>query len=237
MDPFFAGQAVSATILPARGDVHDTGGPFMDQRFNHNFTRFALVPIACCILFAAGCSKEYKIVGVDSPGPGYLEVLIKPDPADTLLVIAGDTVRITEGGQDSLALFVSQGNAFRGQDFGSLFRNLSDYLQRTEIYNPIRKSGGTYQPIMIFHSYLPPATYDSLRFSLTADYLQIGFYQIPLAPVEGASDFVVFPQGFRIDEGRTTVITLHLKPLGSLTRVGDSYQYSWDFDLVEITNQ
>ena len=206
----------------------------MDVQSSRNLAPRALSLIVCCIILSSGCKEDYKIVGVGSPGPGYLEVVIKSDDADSMLVIAGDTVTVTEGSTDSLALSVSQGHAFRGQDFAALYRNLNDYLQKTETYNPIRKVGGTYPPLMIFHSYLPPANYDSLKFSLTANYLQIGFYQIPLSPVEGASEFVVFTQGFRIDEGKTTVITLHFKPLTSLTRVGDTYQYSWIFDLVEI---
>jgi hypothetical protein len=209
----------------------------MNLPYKHDMGRFALLPLLVCMILAAGCDKDYHIVGVGSPGPGYLQVVIKPDVADTILIIAGDTVSVVESRQDSLALAVSQGNAYRGQDFASLFRNLGDYLQRIEMYNPIRESGGKYQPLMIFHTYLPPANYDSLKFSLTASYLQIGYYEIPLAAVEGAGDFVVFKQPFRIDEGKTTVITIHLKPLASLTRVGDSYQYSWIFDLVEINNK
>jgi hypothetical protein len=186
----------------------------MNLRPNHILQGWPSLLLLCCMLVAAGCDDDYRIVGVGSPGPGYLEVLIKPDDADSVLVIAGDTVRVTEEGQDSLALAVSQGSAFRGKDFATLFRNLSDYLQRTELFNPLRKSGGRYQPLRIFYSHLPPANYDSLRFSMTASAMRIGYYQIPLAPVEGVGDFVVFTEGFHIDEGKTTVITLHFNPLG-----------------------
>jgi hypothetical protein len=231
-------QAASMMMLPDSGE----GAPSipversMNLRYNRSLGVYMLLVI-CGSIIAAGCDKDYSIIGVGSPGPGYLEVFLSPDNADTVLVIAGDTVTVAEGGQDSLALAVSHGYAFKGIDFAALYKNLSDYLQKTEMYNPIQKSGGAYQPMRIFYTYLPPANYDSLRFSMTADYLQIGYYQIPLTPVEGASDFVVFTQGFHVDEGKTTVITLHFKPLGSLARVGDSYQYSWIFDSVEITYQ
>lgn len=185
-------------------------------------------------MFGPGCRDNYKIVGVDSPGPGIVEVLIKPDDADSIIVIAGDTVRPGNAGSDSLALSGSQGRAFRGGDYAVLYRSLQDYLEITETYNPIRKTGNAYQTLLLFQSFLPPANYDSLTFMLSASYLQIGFYQIPLAPMQVTSDIVTVTQGFHIVEGKTTVITLKLKPFASLTRVGDSYMYSWVFDSVQI---
>ena len=189
----------------------------------------------CSATYCPGCSDDYRIVGVGSSGPGIVAVYIEPDDADSMIVIAGDTVKPTSS--DSLALSVSQGRAFRGVDYAILYKSLQDYLQSTEIYNAIHKEGGKYQTLLAFQSYLPPANYDSLTFILSADYLQIGFYQIPLSAAQAGNDFVTVSQGFHIDEGKTTTITLKLKPFVSLTRVGDSYQYSWVFGSLQITYQ
>ena len=207
----------------------------MSAEYGRHVMPCSLLLILSCVLAIAGCSDDYKIVGVGSQGPGILQVIMKSDDADSILVIAGDSARVTEGSGDSLALSVSQGRAFRGADYATLYGSLQDYLQLIKTYNPIRKQSGTYQSLLLFQSYLPPANYDSLTFELNASYLQIGYYQIPLSPVQGAGDFVTFIQSFRIEEGRTTVVTLHVKPLSSLVRVGDSFQYSWIFDLVQIT--
>jgi hypothetical protein len=191
--------------------------------------------ILCWAFPISGCGDDYRIVGVGSPGPGILEVILKADDADSLLVIAGDTARTVEGSGDSLALSVAQGRAFRGADYAVLFKSLDEYREMTSTYNPLRKKDGTYQPLLLFKTYLPPATYDSLTFALGATSVQVGLFQIPLTSAQGAGDFVTFNRAFRIEEGRTTVLTLRFKPLASLSRLGDNFRYSWIVDAIQVT--
>jgi hypothetical protein len=190
--------------------------------------------IACLLLAIQGCSDDYNTVGVNSPRPGILQISLGSDDADNLLVFAGDSVRTQEGSADSLALSVGQGRAYRGQDFAILYKSLADYLEVTKTINPLRMRDGKYAEHLIFETTLPPAVYDSLKIGLTADFLQIGLYQIPLSPRPGEDEFVRFAQTLRIEEGRTTRVRLMIKPLASLQRVQDSYECSWIIELREI---
>ncbi len=208
----------------------------MNMNFSngHRAVIAGLLVLGGCIMCEMGCSNDYKIVGVNSSEPGVIEVFIKPDDADSMIVIAGDTVKPTNTNSDSLPITISKGTVFRGADYAVLYGNLKAYLEVNATYNLISKQGNVYQTLLVFQSYLPPATYDSLSFVLSASYMHMGFYQVPLAPLQESSDFVSFAQPFQIAQGETTAVILKLKPFASLTRVGDSYRYSWIFDSVQV---
>jgi hypothetical protein len=199
--------------------------------------RFVLSLVAILVVVVQGCDDDFNVNGVKSPGPGILRIIMTSDETDRFLVVGGDTVWAEEGSADSLAMAVGQGRAYRGIDFAILYKTLHDYQEVTSYCNPIRRMNGAYVDCYLFETQLPPATFDSLKINLTASMIRIGPYTIPLAPVEGASEFVKFAEPFRIEEGRTTVVRLLLKPFASLQRVEDEYRYNWLITVSKIEYQ
>jgi hypothetical protein len=201
-------------------------------------SRHLLIFIAVIILvLVQGCGDDLNVNGVNSPGPGILRVILKSDENDNFLVVGGDTVWVQEGSTDSLAMAVGQGRAYRGVDYAVLYKTLQDYQEVTKYCNPIRRVNGAYVDCVLFETELPPATFDSLKINLTANMIKIGPYTIPLTPTTDASEFVIFTDSFRIEEGRTTVVRLQLKPFASLQRVEDTYQYHWVITVSKIEYQ
>jgi hypothetical protein len=201
-------------------------------------SKHLLAFIAVIILaMVQGCADDFSVNGVKSPGPGILRVILKSDESDNFLVVGGDTVWAEEGSGDSLALAVGQGLAYRGVDYAILYKTLQDYQEVTKYCNPIRRLNGAYVECMLFETQLPPATFDSLKIFLTANVIKIGPYVIPLTPMANANEFVKFAGPFRVEEGRTTIVRLELKPFASLHRVEDAYQYDWQITVSQIEYQ
>jgi len=181
-----------------------------------------------------GCSDNYDVVGVNSPNPGILRIYIKSDEADNFIVIAGDTVKTGEGENDSLALIVGQGRAYRGKDYVVLYNNLDEYLERKNTINIIKQENKQYKEYLIFETFLPPAVYDSIKISIESNYIQIGFYKIPIEMSSQFNPIIKFDNKFKIKENKITEYRLQLCPFKSLIRVGDFYQFYPNIKVINI---
>ncbi|MFQ6113487.1 MAG: hypothetical protein ACE5NG_05275 [bacterium] len=159
---------------------------------------------------------------------------MKSADSDKFIVIAGDTAMVGDGVIDSLALTIGQGRAYTSGNFAILYKSLNEYRELSETYNILAQENGVYMEFLIFESYLPPATYDSLKIIITANYLQIGSYQIPIEMPQGVNPLMKFDQRFDINENRVTEIHLELKPFKSMVRVGDTYHFFRDIEVAEI---
>jgi len=190
------------------------------------------------ILLFLSCNSDYNLTGVNSPDPGIIRIYIKSDNTDDTINIAGDTVSV---GRDSdfFELSIGQGRAYRESNYAILYKSIhqesmDSYRELTKVLNIIERDRNTFNEFLIFESYLPPATIDSLRLSITSSFLQIGFYQIPIEMPEDMGPLVTFDQKFEIHEDRVTEIHLSIKPFQSLVRVGDSYHFHIDIEVWEI---
>ena len=187
-------------------------------------------------LATAGCDSDLGITGVHSPEPGILRIYLKSADSDSMIVIAGDTVKVGEGANDFLGLTIAQGRAHADGNFAVLFKGLDEHLELSETYNMIAQENGMYVEFLIFETYLPPATYDSLRIVINADFLLIGTFQIPIVTPSDIGPIATFVQRFSINENRITEVRLQLKPFKSLQRRGDAYHFFRDIEVSEIIN-
>ncbi len=190
------------------------------------------------ILLFLSCNNDYNLTGVNSSNPGLIRIFIKSDNTDNHIIIAGDTVSVGKD-SDFLDLSIGQGRAYRDSNYAILYKSIDQdsidsYRELTKMVNIIKLDENTYQEFLIFESFLPPASFDSLRIGMTASFLQIGYYQIPIEMPEGVSTIVTFQQKFDIHEDGVTEIYLSIKPFHSLVRVGDSYHFLIDIEVSEI---
>ena len=190
------------------------------------------------ILLFLSCNNDYNLTGVNSPDPGIIRIFIQSENTDDHIIIAGDTVSVGKD-SDFLDLSVGQGRAYREINYATLYKSIDEesidsYRELTKMVNIIKLDENTYQEFLIFESFLPPASFDSLRIGMTASFLQIGYYQIPIEMPEGVSSIVTFHHKFNIHEDGVTEIYLSIKPFQSLVRVGDSYHFLINIDVAEI---
>ena len=196
------------------------------KRVNRLWSVVVLIPLLL------SCSNEYDLTGVNSPEPGLLKVYIQADDAENYTVIAGDTMRIGAG--DSLALQIGAGRAYRGSDYAILYKKLSDFRETSKTVNVLQQQQYGFIENLIFETWLPPARFDSLKIYVTADFIRLGYYEIPIVTATNASSFMRFDSSFMIYEEKTTEIHLQIKPFSSLIRVGDSYHFQGKIAISQI---
>ena len=189
--------------------------------------------ISMMVLFG-GCDDEQDPGPVRSPDPGILRVLISSDIDDTFIVVAGDTATVGDGVSDSLALIIGQARAYVDGKFALIFTELDEYRELTKTYNVIGLEQGLYKEILLYESFLSPDSYDSLGIVITADFLKIGSFQIPIAMPEGASVLFDFNDPYLIEENQVTEIRLQIKPFQSMVRVKDEFHFFRDIEVVDI---
>ena len=165
-----------------------------------------------------------------------MRIYLKSADSDSMIVIAGDTAKVGEGANDFLGLTIAQGRAHTNGNFAVLFKGLDEYLELSETYNMIAQENGKYVEFLIFETYFPPATYDSLRIVINAHFLLIGTFQIPIVTPPEIGPIATFVQPFSINENNTTELRLQLKPFESLQRRGDAYHFFRDIEVVEVRN-
>jgi hypothetical protein len=195
---------------------------------------FIPLVVVLYLFVTSSCHNDYNVTGVNSPDPGIVQIYLKADDADDEIIIAGDTVKVGDGIDDSLTVHIGQGRAYRGEHFAVLFKNLLDHLERSETHNILKQENGTFVDFLIFETQLPPSRYDSLKIVISADFLQIGLHRVPVEMPEGEETILLFEQNFEINEGRVTAIHLQIKALSSLLRVRDTYQFFPDIEVREI---
>ena len=206
----------------------------MNNHFISNKNKIYGVWIFIFLISIQGCDSDLNVTGVHSDDPGRLQLYISSSDSDDFIVITGDTARVGDGINDSLALTIGQGRAYRGSDFAVLFKSLDEYREFSETYNIIEKEAGNFKKFLIFETYLPPATYDSIKVTITADYVQIGTFQIPIEMPPGVNHFLKIVRQFDMNKNRVTEIHLELKQFQSMVRIGDAYHFFRIIEVVEI---
>lgn len=190
-----------------------------------------------------------------SPNPGVLRVTLKSSELDTTIVIQNDTSRFSRW--DEFNLFVYQGKAYRGGNYGYLYRDPGfdrvvgdtvniikrqwlngDPIKPTD-YGEINTLNSRYVKYVIFESYVPPGDYDSLSFALTASEILIFVPKVYTNPIQlppGATPQLQFPAHITVNEGRITEVNLEILPFSSLYRYRDSYLFARRISIAGVNN-
>jgi hypothetical protein len=178
---------------------------------------------------------------VPSPDPGIIKVTLQADPADTLIVITGDTLTTVAG--DSFHVKIYQGKAFTNDTtFAILYQNTSEYYEVEHNYNLFKREDGIYKEYTIFQSFLPPDNYSKIKFAINSEFLLLtrgfafGGIGIPMEIPPEASPFVEFPVNFKIDENNITEIKIQIKPLQSVIRYKDLFHFVPDLEIRSVSN-
>jgi hypothetical protein len=190
-----------------------------------------------------------------SPDPGILRVTLKANEADTTIIIQSDTSRLSRW--DEFNLTVSQGRLYRGSNHALLYANRSiDRIQGSTVNIlhrewlngvPIKKTDITeintknsrYRTDVVFECFVPPGTYDSLTFTLTATEILIFIpkvYQNPVQLPPGTRPQMQLSTNMTVNEGRVTQVNLEILPFGSLSRYRDSYLFDRKVRVVGVDN-
>lgn len=186
---------------------------------------------ALLALAALGCTTGVE----SSPDPGILVVTLQSDPADTLIVIANDTVTVADG--DWFGVTVFQGKVYRDTNYAFLFTDTSSYRLEDQNLNLLQMDGATgqYQRFVLYRSYVPPGDYDRIQFGITPVYVQVGNLYIPVTLPPGTGSLVDLYRDFAVFENRTTAVSIRISPFKSVTRYRDSFYFTPVIEIVEIT--
>ncbi|NIT59569.1 MAG: hypothetical protein GWN00_26120 [Aliifodinibius sp.] len=194
-----------------------------NKHYRNRIIIFLLIGITFILL---GCSSGVE----ESPDPGIVRVTLQSDPTDKSIVIIGDTL-ITEE-DDQMIATIFQGRVYRDTIFSILFKDTDSFRQEDITVDLLkRNSAGEYQEYTLFEYFVPPGNYDRVQFGLTSSQLDIGPLEIPVRLPPGESSLLDIPANFEVRENTTTEITIQIKPLDSLQRFRDVYQF---FRIVEV---
>lgn len=188
--------------------------------------------LCAAALFLLACTSGVE----DSPGAGIVRVILQSDPADTSIIILGDTVKVVEG-SDYFTTTVFQGRVYRDSLFALLYTTLNSFRQTDDSYNLLERQNGRYLPMKLFETYVPPQQYNRLEFGLTGNFVRIGGptgYVIPVLLPPGEAILLSLDIDFEVSENRVTEIVLQIKPLSSLVRYRDTYYFSRQVGLLSI---
>jgi len=195
---------------------------------------FLTIFISAIIFFLIFSCDTTDITGVRTPEPGTIRIFIHAAESDKMIIVAGDTARVGDGVNDSLALAMGQARAFVDEKFAVIYQNLDEYRELTETYNILAEENGSYKTLKIYESFLPPDTYDSLGLVISADYVQIGTFQISIVMPANAPVLQVFRTPYTIKENKVTEIHLVLKPFESMVRFKDTYEFRRQIEIEAI---
>lgn len=183
-------------------------------------------------LFLLACTSGIE----DSPAPGIVRIILQSDPADTALVILGDTITVVEG-SDYFIATVFQGRVYRDSLFALLYRTLNSFRQTDDTYNLLARRDGQYLPMQLFETYVPPQQYNRIEFGLTGNFVRIGGptgYVIPVLLPPGEPILISLDLDFEVFENQVTEIVLQVKPLSSLVRYRDTYYFSRQIEVLSV---
>lgn len=216
-------------------------------------TRLIFIVATCLaiVLLLQSCQT-----GVEpSPGPGILRVTLRANERDTTIIIQSDTSRLSRW--DEFNLTVSQGRLYRGSNYALLYVDRSidripgstvNILHREWLNGvPIRQTdfaeintkNSRYMTYVVFECFVPPGTYDSLTFTLTAAEILIFIpkvYQNPIQLPPGTRPQMQLSTNVTVNEGRVTQVNLEILPFGSLSRYRDSYLFDRKVRVVGVDN-
>ncbi len=190
-----------------------------------------------------------------SPEPGILRVTLKANETDSTIIIQSDTSRLSRW--DEFNLTVSQGRLYRASNYALLYADRSigripgstvnilhrEWLNGIPIKNTditeINTKNSRYITYVVFESFVPPGTYDSLTFTLTASEILIFIpkvYQNPIQLPLGTRPAMQISTNLTVNEGRVTQVNLEILPFGSLGRYRDSYIFDRKVRVVNVDN-
>jgi hypothetical protein len=180
-------------------------------------------------LFLSQCST-----GVErSLDPGIVKVVLQSNPADSSIVILGETYLV-----DSSSVFnvqISQGKIYIDSYFSDLLPEIDDFQDSGNAYNILEKENDGYKQIKIFETFAPPDNFTKLQFALNANVLIIGGFRIPVELPEDAKLLVEFDQIITVKEGMTTEIIIQIEPLQSVVRYKDSFRFLRKLEIINIS--
>ena len=191
-------------------------------RIHTNLTRWyapgwSVTFLLVMVLF--GCST-----GVEpSEEFGVLRVTVQSAPGDTAVSIIGEEIAVDTSAAFNLTF--GQGKAFCNGNYAVLFQDTLSYRQEEINVNVLEREGHAYQPHIVFESFVPPGTYDSLEFTISAQRVRISGFTIPVSRPPGMSLLETIPHEFAVEDNRTTEIVVQISPFQSVQRFRDRYQF------------
>lgn len=189
------------------------------------------ITMICTILSA--CDSPVDV----SPEPGVFRVTIEPLEADSTFEIAGNILHI--GDEDSLHLNIFQGRAYQDTVFSTIYPPpLGVPRQEDRRYNLFaRAEDGGPKRHTIFETHLPPRDFNRLEFGIRPELMIFdgGLFTIPVEIPPGESPMFSIEGDFRILEHDTTEVNLVISPLQSIFRFRDSFRFTPEIEIREIS--
>jgi len=186
------------------------------------------------IIIVLGFFVVHCSTGVErSLEPGIVKVVLQSNPADTSIVILGQTYSV-----DSSSFFileVSQGKIYIDSYFSDLLPKLDDFQDNGKAYNILAKEDDVYRKIKLFETFAPADNFTKLQFAVNASILGIGGFLIPLSLPEDANLLMNFDQIITVKEDMTTEIIIQIEPLQSVVRYKDSFRFLRKLEIINIS--
>lgn len=195
------------------------------RRFISSFDILLLVGFAVAL---SACDAGVE----SSPRPGIVRVILQSDPADSSIVVLGDTFTVSAGDRFDVTIF--QGKVFQQARFALLFEDTKSYRPEDITYDVLKRENDEYKKYVIYESFVPPGNYDRLQFGASASMLVLGVFQIPVQLPPDADRLMDFYQDFRVSENRATEIDIEISPFQSVRRFRDSYLFDRKMRVVSV---
>ncbi len=174
-----------------------------------------------------------------SPEPGLLRVTLQSAPDDTSIIVNADTFYTTGG--DSFRVTIFQGKAYVESDWAILYKDTSRFREEEHHYNILRQRDGSFTEYTIFESFLPPDTYDTLQFGISASFMLLtygfdhGGLPVPMELPPGASPVVNLETDYTIESGKVTEVGLQISPFESVTRFRDLFHFTPEIQVTGVS--
>ena len=169
----------------------------------------------------------------DSPDPGILRITLESDQSDTVIVIVTDTLTVSD--EDVFLMSVFQGQVFEDSTYGILYPTLSSTRQEEIFYNLIWREGGQYQRFSIFESYVPPGSYNKIKFGIDSRFLKLENFDV-IEVLTPDNYFLELPTSFEVKSNGTTEVNVSVKPFQYIIRYRDIYLFQPEMEIVGINN-
>jgi hypothetical protein len=167
----------------------------------------------------------------DSPEPGILRITLESDQTDTTIVFVTDTFTVSD--RDTFLIEIFQGKVFRDTSYATLYARRTLNVELTLRYNLLTRANNQYQKLTIFESYVPPLTYDKIRFGMDSYYLKLlGFDKILVQTPPGY--FLNLPANIEVKENHVTEVNVRVSPFKNVIRYRDTYIFAPEMEVVDV---
>ena len=168
-----------------------------------------------------------------SPAQGTIRVTFQSDPADTTIEIVEFTFSVSE--DDWFGATIFQGKVYNDDQFALLYTSTKSYLLEDVTYNILERENNEYEKFTIFESYVPPGDYNLLQFGVTAEWLELEYFGIPVELPEGADLLVDMYHDFHVSENKVTEINVQISPFKSVVRYRDTFHFTREMEITGVT--